>query len=70
MSKLGVDMVKRLQKMPTPQAYLWLMNFYKIAYEEGLREGESEFDDAIILTEDEAKLYFGETAVDSLLTHN
>lgn len=70
MSKVGLDMVKRLQKMNTAQAYLWLMNFYKIAYEEGLREGESEFDDAIILTEDEAKSYFGNDAVDRLLVHN
>lgn len=68
MNKVSLDHIIALQKMNPAKAYYWLLNFYKEAYEEGLREGEKEFDDAVILTEDEAKTFFSTEAVEELLS--
>lgn len=68
MNKVSLDYVTKLQKMNPAKAYCWLLNFYKEAFEEGLREGEKEFDDAVILTEDEAKAFFSNEAVEELLS--
>lgn len=68
MNKVSLDNITKLQKMNPAKAYCWLLNFYKEAFEEGLREGEKEFDDAVILTEEEAKIYFPEEAVEELLS--
>lgn len=67
MKKNSIEMIKRLQRMNPAQLYYWLLKFYRDAYEEGLREGEQEFDDAVIITEDEAKEFFSVDKVDELL---
>lgn len=38
-----------------------------IAYEEGLRDGEKEFDDAVIVSVDDAKSVIGDEAIAKLL---
>lgn len=59
--------IARLKRMNPAQIYAWLVGFYKEAYEAGLREGEKEFDEAIIMDEDEARERLGEEAVRRLL---
>lgn len=56
-----------VKKMSTMQIVIWAQEIYKQGFIDGLREGESEFDDAVILTEEEAKQYFDSERVDELL---
>lgn len=57
----------KVKKMSTLQIFTWAQEIYKQGFIDGLREGESEFDDAVILTEEEAKKYFDSERVDKLL---
>lgn len=43
---------KRLQKLSLNEFNRWLVALCKSMYEDGFKEGESEFDDATILTEE------------------
>lgn len=65
--RISLDDVRRLQRMNPAQAYTWLVHFYIEAYEAGLREGEKEFDDAVILDEDAARERIGEEAYNDLI---
>lgn len=56
-----------VKKMSTMQIVIWAQEIYKQGFIDGLREGESEFDDAVILTEEEAKQHFDSERVDELL---
>ena len=58
--------IARLKKMNPAQIYTWLAQFYRVAYEDGLREGEREFADAIIVSEDEFIDKVGADALDAL----
>lgn len=44
--------LKRIQKLSLNEFNRWITALCKEIYEDGLREGESEFDDAAILTAD------------------
>lgn len=44
--------LKRIQKLSLNEFNRWITALCKEVYEDGLREGESEFDDAAILTAD------------------
>lgn len=44
--------LKRLQKLSLNAFNRWLMELCKAMYQDGLKEGESEFDDCAILTEE------------------
>lgn len=57
----------KVKKMSTLQIFTWAQEIYKQGFIDGLREGESEFDDAVILTEEEAKKHFDSERVDKLL---
>lgn len=57
----------KVKKMSTLQIFTWAQEIYKQGFIDGLREGETEFDDAIILTEEEAKKHFDSERVDKLL---
>ena len=57
----------RVKKMSTLQIFTWAQEIYKQGFIDGLREGESEFNDAVILTEEEAKKHFDSERVDKLL---
>lgn len=58
----AVQMVGKLRNMNPAAIYLWAQSVYKAGFLEGLRQGEEEFDDALILTEDEARDRLGEEA--------
>ena len=45
--------VRRIQKMPLRDAIMTIRLLCRQAYEEGIREGERDFDDAIIIETDE-----------------
>ena len=45
--------VRRIQKMPLREAVMTIRLLCRQAYEEGIREGERDFDDAIIIEADE-----------------
>ena len=53
--------------MSTLQIFTWAQEIYKQGFIDGLREGEAEFDDAVVLTEEEAKKHFDSERVDKLL---
>lgn len=57
----------KVKKMSALQIFTWAQEIYKQGFIDGLREGESEFDDAVILTEEEAKKHFDSERVDKLL---
>ena len=57
----------KVKKMSTLQIFTWAQEIYKQGFIDGLREGEAEFDDAVILTEEEAKKHFDSERVDKLL---
>lgn len=61
------DQIKKIKRMPTRELEEFLVRFYREAFIDGLREGESEFDDDLILTEDEAREQFGAEAVERAL---
>lgn len=45
----------------------YLLNLYMTAYEAGLREGEKEFDDAVVVNVDDARETIGDEAISKLL---
>lgn len=52
MKPLSFAELKRIQKMSFNEFNRWITALCKEIYEDGLREGESEFDDAAILSAD------------------
>ncbi len=62
-----LSQVSKVRKMSPNQILMWAQEIYKQGFIDGLREGETEFDDAIILTEEEAKKHFDSERVDKLL---
>ena len=53
--RLSREQLKRIKKLDLNELNQFLQDFYAEAYIVGLREGEKEFEDAVILTEDEVK---------------
>lgn len=49
------EMLRKLRKLSGAEMFDYLRNIYAEGFQDGLREGESEYDDAIIITEDEAR---------------
>lgn len=49
------EMLRKLRKLSGEEMFDYLRNIYAEGFQDGLREGESEYDDAIIITEDEAR---------------
>lgn len=64
LSKKLMSQVGQLRRMNTAQITSWALAVYREGFIDGLREGETEFDDALILQEEEAAEYFGRDAVD------
>lgn len=62
-----LSQMSKVRKMSPNQIFMWAQEIYKQGFIDGLREGESEFDDAVILTEEEAKKHFDSERVDKLL---
>lgn len=48
-------MLRKLRKLSAKEMFDYLKGIYVEGFTDGLREGESEFDDAIIMTVDDAK---------------
>lgn len=48
-------MLRKLRKLSAAEMFNYLKEIYAEGFQDGLREGESEFDDAIIMTVDDAK---------------
>jgi len=48
-------MLRKLRKLSAVEMFNYLKEIYAEGFRDGLREGESEFDDAIIMTVDDAK---------------
>lgn len=53
----------KIRKMNLKQLDRFLVDLYKSGYTDGLKDGETEFDDALILSEEEAAEYFGQEAI-------
>ena len=65
--KLPREILRKIKSMSTGELSDYLRRLYIMGFEDGLREGEREFDDAVVLTEDEALERLGEEAVERLL---
>ena len=52
MKPITFAQLKRIQKMSLNDFNRWIESLCRTIYEDGLREGESEFDNAAILTEE------------------
>ena len=63
--------IRKLKRMNPARIYLWGINIYTQAYrdgyEDGLKDAEDEFSNAIVIDEDEARERFGVDAVNRLL---
>ena len=59
--------MNKIRKMNLSQLDRFLVDLYKSGYCDGLKDGETEFDDALILSEEEAAEYFGQDAVERVL---
>lgn len=46
---------KTVQRMSLNQFNRWVESIYRSGFEDGLREGEKEFNDCVLLTEDELR---------------
>ena len=55
--------LNRIKKMNLNQMEAFLANLYKAGFIDGLRECESEFDDALIMELEEAAEYFTQEAI-------
>ena len=64
LSKKLMSQIGNVRKMNTAQITSFVLAVYRNGFEDGLREGESEFDDALILSEEEAAEYFGQDVID------
>lgn len=53
--RVSRDMLRKLRKLSAAEMFNYLKEIYAEGFRDGLREGESEFDDAIIMTVDDAK---------------
>ena len=62
MNGLPRDTLRKVRKMSTAELNEYLKRLYILGFEDGLREGEREFEGAIIMDEDEAKERLGEEA--------
>ena len=62
MNGLPRDTLRKIRKMSTAELNEYLKRLYILGFEDGLREGEREFEGAIIMDEDEAKERLGEEA--------
>ena len=51
--------IKMLKRASVPQVIGWATRIYRQGFEDGLREAETEFDDSIIMTIDEAEKRIG-----------
>ena len=61
------DQIKKIKRLPTRQFEGFIMQLYREAFIDGLKEAEKEFEDAVILTEDEAREIMPEGIVDKIL---
>ena len=62
MNGLPRDTLRKIRKISTAELNEYLKRLYILGFEDGLREGEREFEGAIIMDEDEAKERLGEEA--------
>ena len=62
MNGLPRDTLRKIRKRSTAELNEDLKRLYILGFEDGLREGEREFEGAIIMDEDEAKERLGEEA--------
>ena len=52
MKPISFAQLKQIQKMSLNDFNRWLMELCKVMYSDGFKEGESEFDDCAIVTEE------------------
>lgn len=65
------DQIRRLKQMPRDAIERFIASIYADAYADGFNACKRKFEeDAVILTEDEAKAVFGDEAVERVLTQH
>lgn len=65
--RVSRDQLRRLRKLSAEEMYEYLKAVYVEGFKDGLEEAEHEFDDAVIMTEEEAANKLGEEAFNKLI---
>lgn len=67
LARISRDQLRTLRKLSAEEMYEYLKRIYVEGFKDGLEEAEHEFDDAVILTEEEAAKKLGEEAFNKLI---
>lgn len=67
LARISRDQLRTLRKLSAEEMYEYLKRIYVEGFKDGLEEAEHEFDDAVILTEEEAANKLGEEAFNKLM---
>lgn len=67
LARISRDQLRTLRKLSAEEMYEYLKRIYVEGFKDGLEEAEHEFDDAVILTEEEAANKLGEEAFNKLI---
>lgn len=67
LARISRDQLRTLRKLSAEEMYEYLKRIYVEGFKDGLEEAEHEFDDALILTEEEAAEKLGEEAFNKLI---
>lgn len=67
MERVSREQLRAIKKFSAEEMYAYLKGVYIEGFKDGLEEGEHEFDDAVIMTEEEAANKLGEEAFNRLM---
>ena len=67
MGRVSRDQLRTMKKFSAEEMYEYLKTVYIEGFKDGLEEAEHEFDDAVIMTEEEAVDKLGEEAFKRLM---
>lgn len=67
MERVSGEQLRAIKKFSAEEMYTYLKGVYIEGFKDGLEEGEHEFDDAVIMTEEEAATKLGEEAFNRLM---
>lgn len=67
LARISRDQLRTLRKLSAEEMYEYLKRIYVEGFKDGLEEAEHEFDDAVIMTEEEAANKLGEEAFNKLM---
>ena len=67
MRRVSREQLRKIKKFSAEEMYEYLKVVYIEGFKDGLEDAEHEFDDAVIMTEEEAATKLGEEAFNKLM---